>query len=100
MLGHDPQSLKRLPERHKILRRLHPGNWIQVSTKIDSNRTNLRVIPKTEANVVRVIAEELIRADRAVDVTAVVEDNAAEIVDQLNREARFGVEDCEHTAAV
>lgn len=84
-----PDHLESLSERYKILRRFDAGNGIQIPAEIDADRPNLRVVAEAKTDVIRVAAGELIRVDAAVDVAAVVENHAAQIVDQLNRKTRF-----------
>src|ERR1700733_15202155 len=94
------RCLKRLPESHKVLRRLHPGDGIQVAADVDSNRPHFREISKSETNVICVVARELTQADRAVRVTTIVENHAAKVVDELDRKASFRIDDRQHAAAV
>src|ERR1700742_3288463 len=74
---------ERLSERYEVLRRLHAGDRVQVAADVDANRADLREVTKTNPDVVRIVARELARADRAVNVATVVENHATEIVDEL-----------------
>src|ERR1700759_3354766 len=98
--SHSLKRLERLPKCYEILRRFHAGDGIQVAADVDTYRTNLREITNTETDVVRVVAGELTCADGAEDVAAIVENCAAEIVDELDRKAHFGIDYCQHASAI
>src|ERR1700738_4175343 len=92
-------ALERLPQRHEPLRGLYAWRRVQVMPYVDAQGAYGRVIPKPETNGVGVIAYELMEANLAVHVAAVIEEHAAQAALQRNGKAGLGIHDREHVPA-
>src|SRR5258708_4285128 len=92
-------ALERLPQRHEPLRGLYAWRRVQVMSNVDAQGAYGRVIPKPETNGAGVIAYELMEANLAVHVAAVIEEHAAQAALQRNRKAGLGIHDGGHVPA-
>ena len=73
-------GLERLPQRYKEVRRLEPGNRIQIVSNVDAHRTYGRLIAQSDPDRVAVIADESPEADGVVHVAAIVKNYRTQVL--------------------
>src|SRR5260370_5908400 len=85
--------LESLAQCDVILRRLNARYRVYVLAEIDSNGTDGRCISQTNSDRIRVVVGEVAQIDRAVCVSAIVENNASQRLHDSQRESHFRAED-------
>src|SRR5258705_2717811 len=92
-------ALERLSQRHKILGRFHARRRVEVVANVDAKRAHRSAVAEAKTDRVCVIARELVEINVAVDVAAVVKNDAAQTAFQWNGKAHFRIHDGEHMSA-
>src|SRR5258705_4905252 len=92
-------ALERLSQRHKILGRFHARRRVEVVANVDAKRAHRSAVAEAKTDRVCVIARELVEINVAVDVAAVVKNDAAQTAFQRNGKAHFRIHDGEHMSA-
>src|ERR1700745_3388934 len=80
-----------LTDAYEILRCLDSGDWIEISSNIDSYRANRRCIAQPHTYVVGVKRCEVMKADEGEDVSAVVKNHEAKALPDWQRYAKLRV---------
>src|ERR1700756_5412667 len=56
----------------------HSRDRVQISSDIEANRADWRLVPQADADRICIVSNKVVNANRAVDVTTVVENGCAE----------------------
>src|SRR5215467_12456355 len=86
------QTLEGLSQRDIELSSLHPIYRVQIATDVKANRTDRGFVPEADAHSVRIIANELGNANRAVHISTVIENRCAQALFNAQGKTEFRIE--------
>src|SRR5690349_7090592 len=82
--------LKRLPDCDVVLIRINPRYRIQVPPEINAHWPDRRCIAQAESHRVRIVVDEIVKVNSAVNVSPVVQRHSSKSLHDAQGEAHLG----------